>query len=259
MILKDLVNGVPTAFDDLTHLLDNSQETLEKGYENLPSFLQKLVAQLPTKLTGNLGPELMAAAAANSGMNATEASAAAAGGFGAAAKNFITPSSLKDLVTKPGAVVTMLKSILNVLKLRWPAFMGTNVLFSLGLFSKHHRSYFCIALMYKTVLLFVFWYCHKRGREERLKREGAAVVVDSEGRIVELEDDPLLPSSEAGPSGTAGDRTRSQSRSGRHAEPTLRPDAAEGASRSRPTSASSWRSGRSLRRKKEVEEVDKTK
>lgn len=48
------------------------------------------------------------------------------------------------------------------------------------------------------VLLFVFWYCHKRGREERIKKESAAQLVDSEGRIVELDDDPML----AGPSGT---------------------------------------------------------
>jgi hypothetical protein len=39
------------------------------------------------------------------------------------------------------------------------------------------------------VLLFVFWYCHKRGRETRLERESK---VDSEGRIIELDDDPML-------------------------------------------------------------------
>jgi len=106
------------------------------------------------------------------------ATGSSGGGFTAAAKNFIKPSSLKDLITKPGAVVSMLKAITNALKLRWPAFMGTNVLLSLGLF----------------VLLFVFWYCHKRGRETRLERER---VVDSEGRIIELEDDAML--DEAGP------------------------------------------------------------
>ena len=40
--------------------------------------------------------------------------------------------------------------------------------------------------------MFVFWYCHKRGREVRLAAEGRATVVDSEGRIVELPDDPQL-------------------------------------------------------------------
>jgi len=51
--------------------------------------------------------------------------------------------------------------------------MGTNVLLSLALF----------------VLLFVFWYCHKRGREVRLAKEQ---TVDSNGRIVDLDDDPML-------------------------------------------------------------------
>ena len=57
-------------------------------------------------------------------------------GLGAAAKKAgIKVPSLKDLVTKPGAVVGMLRAIMNVLKLRWPAFIGTNVLWSLALFS----------------------------------------------------------------------------------------------------------------------------
>lgn len=78
----------------------------------------------------------MATMAAGQGMSATEAGAATAGGLGAAAKSFLRPTSLKDLVTKPGAVVSLLKSIMNFLKFRFPAFMGTNVLFSLGLFRK---------------------------------------------------------------------------------------------------------------------------
>lgn len=134
VILKDLVNGVPTAYDDLTHLLDNSQETLEKSYEQLPGFLKKLIVSLPTKLTGSLAPELLAVASEAQGLNAAGASAAGSAGLGAAAKSFLTPTGLRDLVTKPGAVVSMLKAIMNALKLRWPAFMGTNVLLSLGLF-----------------------------------------------------------------------------------------------------------------------------
>ena len=40
------------------------------------------------------------------------------------------------------------------------------------------------------VLLFVLWYCHKRGREVRLEREG---TVEAGSRIEELPDDPALP------------------------------------------------------------------
>lgn len=39
------------------------------------------------------------------------------------------------------------------------------------------------------VLLFFFWYCHKRGKETRLEKE---TVVDSEGRIIELDDDLMI-------------------------------------------------------------------
>ncbi|KAB8287895.1 hypothetical protein EYC80_010253 [Monilinia laxa] len=135
LILKDLINGVPTAYDDLVHLLEDSQGTLSKSYDSLPSFLQKLVTQLPAKVTTTLAPELLAVATeAQAHSVANAASAAQTGGMGAAAKAFLTPSSLKDLVTKPGAVVGMLKAIVNALKLRWPAFMGTNVLLSLALF-----------------------------------------------------------------------------------------------------------------------------
>ncbi|KAJ5040524.1 uncharacterized protein L3040_006178 [Drepanopeziza brunnea f. sp. 'multigermtubi'] len=196
VILKDLINGVPTAYDDLTHLLDDSQKTLAKGYDHLPGFLQKLVMTLPDKLTKNLGPEILAAAAEAQVLNTATAggaeTAGGAAGIGAAAMKFLKPTSLKDLVTKPGAVVSMLKAILNALKLRWPAFMGTNVLLSIALF----------------ILLFVFWYCHKRGREVRLEKEAK---VDSEGRIIELDDDPMLPSGESsqsrpGPSRSHTDR-----------------------------------------------------
>lgn len=132
LILKDLVNGVPTAYDDLIKLIDDSSGTLSKNYEHLPSYLKKLIATLPTKLTSSLAPELLAVATEAQGASA----AAAAGGFSAAAKKVLTPSSLKTLITKPGAVAGMLRAIMNALKLRWPAFMGTNVLLSLGLFGK---------------------------------------------------------------------------------------------------------------------------
>ena len=135
------MNGVPTAYDDLVGLLDDSQGTLAKSYDHLPSFLQKLVTQLPDKLTKNLAPELLAVATEAQAFNTAsaaagggEAAAGGAAGLGAAAMKFLKPTSLKDLVTKPGAVVSMLKAIMNALKLRWPAFMGTNVLLSLGLF-----------------------------------------------------------------------------------------------------------------------------
>jgi hypothetical protein len=132
VILKDLINGVPAAYDDLVKLIDESSDQLSKNYKNLPGFLKKLIKGLPEKLTGHLGPELMAVATEAGGA----AGAASASGLAGAAKRFLTPATLKDLVMKPGAVVGMLKAIINVLKLRWPAFIGTNVLLSVGLFGK---------------------------------------------------------------------------------------------------------------------------
>jgi len=158
LVLKDLINGVPTAYDDLVKLLEDAGPQLQKQYTKLPGFLQKLVKSLPQKLTSNLAPELLAAAAEG---QAVGASAGKTGLGATAAKAGMRIPSLKELVMKPGMVATLLRSIMNVLKLRWPAFIGTNALWSVGLF----------------VLLFVFWYCHKRGKETREERERA----DAEG------------------------------------------------------------------------------
>jgi len=37
--------------------------------------------------------------------------------------------------------------------------------------------------------MFVFWYCHKRGREMRLAKEAAAGGKDGESRVEEVEGD----------------------------------------------------------------------
>ncbi|KAG8525881.1 uncharacterized protein KY384_000641 [Bacidia gigantensis] len=124
-VLKDLVNGVPTAYGDLESLLTNSEDQLQRSYKHLPPWIQKLVEQLPSKMTKSITPELLAAAAEKAGAEKTGVKVAI--------------PSLKDLVTKPGVVVTMLKAIMNFLKLRFPAFLGMNVLYSLALFAKDAR------------------------------------------------------------------------------------------------------------------------
>ncbi|WYZ45330.1 hypothetical protein EsH8_VIII_000646 [Colletotrichum jinshuiense] len=204
LVLKDLVNGVPTAVDDLKSLVEDRDGTLKKSFDKLPSSMKKLVTNLPDKFTASLGPEVLAAAAKSQGINAAEVTAE--GGIKGAAKKMLTPTSFADLVSKPGAVVGMLKAIVNALKLRWPAFIGTNVIWSVALF----------------LLLFVLWYCHKRGREERIKRENAPEIVDGAGRIEELPDDPALPApSRSRTEPIRSDRPASQRsersrRSGRH-------------------------------------------
>lgn len=169
VVLKDLVNGVPTAANDLKKLLEDHDGTLAKNYEKLPKSMQKIVTTLPTKFTGSLAPELLAVAAESQGLKGASASK---GGIKAQAKNLLMPKNLSDLLTKPGAIVGMLKAIMNALKTRWPAFIGTNVIWSIALF----------------LLLFVLWYCHKRGREVRLEKEKAGSEVEAGSRIEELSD-----------------------------------------------------------------------
>ncbi|PGH04872.1 hypothetical protein AJ79_06957 [Helicocarpus griseus UAMH5409] len=154
VVLKDLINGVPTAYHDLESLLTNGDGQLQKAFNRLPDFLQKLVEQLPDKVTEKFGPEFLAMAAekaAKTGAGIEEASQAA----DKAKKMGLKIPSLKELVGKPAAIVGMLRSIVSFLQARFPALMGMNVLMSLALF----------------ILLFVLWYCHKRGREARLEKE----------------------------------------------------------------------------------------
>ena len=142
LVLKDLTNGVPTAYGDLESLLTNSEDQIQRTYTHLPPWLQKLVEQLPSKMTKTIGPEMLAAAAEKHGLNSKYANMAAKGASKAGLK--VKVPSLKDLVTKPGAVAGMLKAIMNFLKLRFPAFLGMNVLYSLALFGTlfHFRSRF---------------------------------------------------------------------------------------------------------------------
>ena len=89
-------------------------------------------------MTKSIGPEMLAAAAEKHGVNSKYANMAAKGASKAGLK--VRVPSLKELVTKPGAVAGMLKAIMNFLKLRFPAFLGMNVLYSLALFGRRFHS-----------------------------------------------------------------------------------------------------------------------
>jgi hypothetical protein len=130
-ILKDLVNGVPTAYDDLEKLLTRSDSQLSGLFEKLPPFLQNLVKSLPAKMTSAIAPGLLAAASEKPGADAQMMSNASG------SKQKLKIPSLKKLIAQQGAVTGMLRTILNFLKLRFPTLLtGTNVLLSLALFSK---------------------------------------------------------------------------------------------------------------------------
>jgi hypothetical protein len=134
-VLKDLVNGVPTAYNDLEKLFTDYDNQLKKMYGSLPPFLQNLVKSLPAKLTATLGPELLAASAEKPGFDAKQA---ASGSKSKSKRSMIPPvPSLKSLVSAQGAVATALRAIVNFLKFRFPALAtGTNVIMSLAVFGR---------------------------------------------------------------------------------------------------------------------------
>ena len=101
------MNGVPTAYRDLESLLTNGDDQLQRSYKHLPPWLQKIVQQLPAKIGKSVTPEMLAAAAEKHGVKSKYADMAAKGAGKAGLK--VSVPSLKDLVTKPGAIAGMLK------------------------------------------------------------------------------------------------------------------------------------------------------
>jgi len=140
IILKDIINGVPTAYDDLEKLLKNREGELQKMYGGMPPFIQTLIKSLPSKMATTLAPEVMAAASGKpqvkvEGKQRDPRSLKEEGSDDPKKKQKRTVPGLKALVSEQGAVAGMLRSILNFLKLRFPAFVtGTNVLMSLAVF-----------------------------------------------------------------------------------------------------------------------------
>lgn len=201
LVLKDIVNGVPTAYNDLEKLFTDYDNQLKKMYGNLPPFLQNFVKTLPAKMTAALGPEVLAATAEKPGFDGKQRAA----GGGSKSKKSRLPGvpkipSLKQLVSAQGAVATALRSIVNFLKFRFPALAtGTNLIMSLAVMSKSPCTYGPPEKTANdpTVLLFVFWYCHKRGREvrlekERLATEGASAEASGASSAVASDDDSVF-------------------------------------------------------------------
>jgi len=168
-VLKDTLNGAPTAYEDMDKLMRDAGPTLEKNFASMPPFVQTLVKSLPAKLGASLGPELMAAASEKPGhdmkarMEAGEKGGASAEAAGAGTskdgqqqKKKRRIPGLKSLTSSNGVVASILRNIVNFLQVRFPFLVSTtNVVMSLAVF----------------ILMFVFWYCHKRGKQVRLDRE----------------------------------------------------------------------------------------
>ncbi|KAH9826451.1 hypothetical protein Tdes44962_MAKER03444 [Teratosphaeria destructans] len=190
-VLKDTMEGGPTAYEDMEKLMKDAGPTLERQFQSMPPFVQTLVKSLPAKLGTTLGPELMVAVSEKPGadmktkLGAGSKQGATASGSTTStgekskereasgkAKQKRTIPGLKSILSKEGAVATMLRNILNFLRVRFPFLASTtNVVMSLAVF----------------ILMLVFWYCHKRGRESRLAREQAALGEDGTGEKGEVE------------------------------------------------------------------------
>ncbi|KAG9556038.1 hypothetical protein KCU71_g10461, partial [Aureobasidium melanogenum] len=184
LILKDIVNGAPTAWEDLETLLKENEKHLEQMFKNMPPFVQTLVKSLPAKFASSMGPEIMAMAGEKPGNDLKKQMEAAstASTSASAANPYLKKKqkrkvpNIKDLASSKGTVTSMLTNIVNFLKVRFPAFVtGTNVVMSLAVF----------------ILLFVFWYCHKRGKEVRMLRESESAKASANVSEVETssEDD----------------------------------------------------------------------
>ncbi len=175
LVLKDIVNGVPTAYDDLEKLLTGSEDQLQHIFGGMPPWLQSLVKSLPAKVTASLGPELLAAASEKPTVTVSDMDADESKEKKKGKKSKTRVPGLKTMISQQGAVTTMLRSLLNFLRLRFPTVLaGTNVLMSLAVFCKRRaESRDLLFPTNKSVLMLVFWYLHKRGRETRLARESA--------------------------------------------------------------------------------------
>ena len=161
LILKDIVNGAPTAWEDLEGFIKENEKHLEGMFKNMPPFVQTLVKSLPAKFASSMGPEIMAMAGDKPGNDlkqrmdaASKASSSASAGvqnlnLDVKKKQKRKVPGLKDLASQKGTVTSMLTNIVNFLKVRFPAFVtGTNVVMSLAVFSKlsthriHNRDLF---------------------------------------------------------------------------------------------------------------------
>lgn len=149
-VLKDTLNGAPTAYEDMDKLMKEAGPTLEKHFNSMPPFVQTLVKSLPAKLGTTLGPELMAAASEKPG-NDLKARMAASEKNGNASNIQAAESSepsdgqkkkrripgLKSLTSSNGVVASILRNIVNFLQVRFPFLVSTtNVVMSLAVFSK---------------------------------------------------------------------------------------------------------------------------
>lgn len=141
LMLKDIVNGVPIAIKDLESLLDRLGTHIDGLNERLPEPIKKIIAKAPSIMKDSLSPFKSNAKTGKSGSPDESASKGPV-------------NILLELVTKNGLIISLLKRIMNILKMFPPAVMSSEVLMPMAIF----------------LLMVILWYSHKRGKEERLRK-----------------------------------------------------------------------------------------
>lgn len=157
-VLKDTINGGPTAYEDMEKLMREAGPKLEQQFKSMPPFVQTLVKSLPARIGTTLGPEFLAAASEKPGAD-MKARLESASRPGTADSGINIPSidskekeeekksgkkkrripGLKTLLSKEGAVASMLRNVVNFLQTRFPFLASTtNVAMSLAVFSMFH-------------------------------------------------------------------------------------------------------------------------
>ncbi|CAE6438745.1 hypothetical protein ACGC1H_006951 [Rhizoctonia solani] len=193
-IIKDVINGVPTAYNDLIEFFESSSTQLSKEWNSLPSSFQKLIRSLPLGIPPDVFTAMTAAAvpvAASGEQSSTESAPKASAGLGsklnpmsmftktnpktgAKSATLPHPGQVKDLLGTGGGIATILRSIVTFLKTRFPMLAGTNALMSMGI----------------SILMLLLWYCYKRGREVRLQKEAEAAKLEAKDAPELVNDTP---------------------------------------------------------------------
>lgn len=154
VVLKDTMNGGPTAYEDMEKLMKDAGPQLEKQFAAMPPFVQTLVKSLPAKFGTTLGPELLAAASAKPGADMqarmTAASKQKSSGDSSISAADTSEKSgeegekkkrkipgLKGLVSQQGMVASILRNVVTFIQTRFPFLASSmNVVMSLSVFSK---------------------------------------------------------------------------------------------------------------------------
>ncbi|CUA66663.1 Pc13g14100 [Rhizoctonia solani] len=193
-IIKDIITGVPTAYNDLIEFLETSSTQLSKEWNSLPSSFQKLIRSLPLGIPPDVFTAMTAAAAvpaATGEQAANESAPKAPAGLGsklnpmsmftktnpktgAKSHTLPRPGQVKDLLGTGGGIATILRSIVTFLKTRFPMLAGTNALMSMGI----------------SILMLLLWYCYKRGKEVRLQKEAEAAKLEGKDEPGLVKDTP---------------------------------------------------------------------